>query len=97
MSEAILNESQHPIRLVRIIDRLNIGGPTYHVLLLTRDLPACGYDPILVKGQVAPFEAEMTSVIDQVGVDALHLEGLSRAISLQDIRAFWKLYRLFRH
>jgi glycosyltransferase involved in cell wall biosynthesis len=96
MSETIPEANRHPIRVVRIIDRLNVGGPTYHVLLLTRDLPARGYDPILVKGQIAPGEAEMTAAIDQIGADFLDLPGFTKAISLRDIGVFWALYRLLR-
>lgn len=96
MSETIVQAVRRPIRLVRVVDRLNFGGPTYHVLLLTRDLPARGYDSTLIKGQIAPDEAEMTSVIDQIGVDFLNIPELTKAISLRDVRVFWKLFRLFR-
>ena len=96
MSRAVSQASKDPIRLARVVDRLNVGGPTYHVLLLTRDLPARGYNPVLIKGQVAPFEAEMTSVINEISVDSLDIPGFTKSISLKDAKVLWTMYRLFR-
>ena len=85
-----------PLRLVRVIDRLNVGGPTHHVLLLTRDMAPRGYHTVLVKGQVASGEAEMAEVIDRVGVGFVEIKGLSKIVSLRDMGAFRALYRLIR-
>jgi glycosyltransferase involved in cell wall biosynthesis len=86
-----------PIRLVRVVDRLNVGGPTHHVVLLARGLEARGYATLLVKGQVAPGEAEMEDVVLQTGVTPLEVRGLGRAISpVQDLRVFRSLRRLMR-
>ncbi len=80
-----------------MIDRLNVGGPTHHVTLLARGLGARGYETVLTKGQVAQGEVEMEDVVRQAGVQPQEIEGLGRAISpLQDVQAFWGLYRLMR-
>ena len=39
-----------PLRVVRIIARLNVGGPARHVMLLQRHLPARGYTSTLITG-----------------------------------------------
>jgi len=85
------------IRVARVIDRLNVGGPAHHVLLLTQSLRERGYQPLLVKGHVAPGEAEMADVIHETGVVPLEVEGLGRAVSpAQDLRAFLSLRRVLR-
>lgn len=89
-----MSETEMPLRLVRVIDRLNVGGPTHHVLLLTRDMAPRGYDTVLVKGQVASGEAEMAEVIERIGVDFVEIKGLSKRVSARDMGAFWALYRL---
>ena len=46
-----------PIRIVRIIARLNVGGPAIHVALLTEKLGAPDYESTLVCGTIAPTKA----------------------------------------
>ena len=41
-----------PIRIVRIIARLNVGGPAIHVTLLTEKLGAPDYESTLVCGTI---------------------------------------------
>lgn len=85
------------IDVLRVIDRLNVGGPTHHVLLLSRDLDGRGYRTTLIKGSVAPGEEEMVDAVSASGVTPQEVTGLGRSISpLQDLRAFVSLYRLIR-
>ena len=80
-----------------MIDRLNVGGPTHHVTLISRGLESRGFKTLLLKGQVAPGEAEMTEVISRSGVKPVEIEGLGRVVSpLQFLTAFLQLYRCFR-
>ncbi|MSS71039.1 MAG: glycosyltransferase family 1 protein [Candidatus Latescibacteria bacterium] len=86
-----------PIRILRIIDRLNVGGPTHQVTLLTRRLEERGYRTTLVKGCVAPGEVEMTDVIAEAGVRPVQVSTLGRAISwLDDPASLIALCRLIR-
>ena len=39
-----------PIRILRVIARLNVGGPALHVSYLTRELDKIGYETTLVAG-----------------------------------------------
>ena len=84
-----------PRRVVRVITRLNVGGPSIHVQLLGRGLRRRGYDTRLVVGRVSPDEGEMP-LEDGVGQ-------VSRCPFLRrepapfcDLRALWWCYRLFR-
>src|ERR1039458_2918244 len=59
-SHSTLGEREVPVRdftagperpkVVRVITRLNIGGPTIHTLLLTREMAALEYRTVLVAG-----------------------------------------------
>ena len=41
-----------PIRVLRVIARLNVGGPALHVTYLARGLAERGYETTLVAGDV---------------------------------------------
>lgn len=82
------------MKVLRIIARLNVGGPARHVVWLTAGLKPGGYDTLLVAGVVPPGEDDMSYVAEQAGVAPLILPHMSREISPQDALAVWKLFRL---
>lgn len=83
------------MKVVRIIARLNVGGPARHVAWLTAELPRAGYDSVLVAGVVPPGEDDMTYFARAQGVQPIIVAEMSREISLKDAVTIWKLYRLF--
>jgi glycosyltransferase involved in cell wall biosynthesis len=86
-----------PIKVLRVIARLNIGGPALHVTYLTAGLADRGYDTTLVAGTIARGEESMAGVAEARGVRIESLEDLSREISpLRDARAILRLARLIR-
>jgi len=86
-----------PIKVLRVIARLNIGGPALHVAYLTAGLADRGYDTTLVAGTIARGEESMAAVAEGRGVRIESLEDLSREISpLRDARAILRLARLIR-
>ena len=82
------------MKVVRIIARLNVGGPARHVAWLTAELPRAGYDSVLVAGVVPPGEDDMTYFARAQGVQPVRIAEMSREISLKDAVTIWKLYRL---
>jgi glycosyltransferase involved in cell wall biosynthesis len=85
------------VRVVRVFSRLNIGGPSVHVILLSEGLRACGYDTRLVIGSEAAREGNMLPLAREKGVVCEPLPGLGREIApLSDLRALLRLFRLFR-
>lgn len=85
------------VKVVRIIDRLNIGGPAIHVTLLCDAMRSLGWDSVLVHGRLAPDEGSFEALPDEHGVHVERIESLGRSISpLNDIAAFIRLYRLIR-
>jgi glycosyltransferase involved in cell wall biosynthesis len=80
---------------VRIIARLNVGGPAKHVVWLTSGLEDAGYRSLLVAGTVPEGEEDMSYFADNAGVKPLYIPEMSREISLKDAVTTWKLFRLF--
>jgi glycosyltransferase involved in cell wall biosynthesis len=86
------------IRVVRLFSRLNIGGPSIHVILLTAGLTPKGYRTRLVVGQESQQEGNLRSLAADHGVVCEALPSLGREIRpLSDFRAFWGLLRMIRH
>jgi len=86
-----------PTKVLRVIARLNVGGPALHVAYLTAGLADRGYETTLVAGTLTRGEESMASVALERGARIETLEDLHREISpLRDIRAVFRLARLIR-
>jgi glycosyltransferase involved in cell wall biosynthesis len=85
-----------PVRIVRVITRLNIGGPAIHTILLTSELSALGYRPILVAGDFEDGEGDMSYLLKPA--DRFHrIAHLSRSVSpIRNLMALLCLWRLIR-
>ena len=81
------------MKVLRIIARLNVGGPTRHVVWLTEGLRQ-DYETLLVAGVVPPGEDDMSYVAVNAGIEPVILREMSREISPKDAITVWKLYRL---
>ena len=82
-------------KVIRIIARLNVGGPAKHVVWLTSGLHEAGFNTLLVTGKVPEGEEDMSYFADEAGVLPLYIPEMSREISLKDAVTVWKLFRLF--
>lgn len=83
------------MNIVRIATRLNVGGIAKHVSWLTSGLDHTCYSTTLVCGRLSSGEDDMAYFAENLGVNPLYNSYLSREISLNDLVAIWKLYRLF--
>jgi glycosyltransferase involved in cell wall biosynthesis len=82
---------------MRIIARLNIGGPAIHTILLTETMRAHGFETTLVAGICDPTEGDMLPLATSKGVEPVILPRLGRSLSLgNDLRTLLDLYRLMR-
>jgi glycosyltransferase involved in cell wall biosynthesis len=89
--------SDPPVKVLRVIARLNVGGPALHVAYLTAGLAERGYDTTLVAGTIARGEESMAFVADAHNVHIETLSELHREISpIRDLRAILRLARLIR-
>ncbi len=85
------------MKVLRVIARLNVGGPALHVAYLTAGLASRGYDTTLVAGTIARGEESMAFVADERNVHVETLVDLHRQISpIRDLRAMWRLAQLIR-
>jgi glycosyltransferase involved in cell wall biosynthesis len=85
------------IKVLRVIARLNVGGPALHVAYLSAGLADRGYDTTLVAGSLARGEESMAVVAESRGVTVVPLDELHREIApVQDVRAILRLARLIR-
>jgi glycosyltransferase involved in cell wall biosynthesis len=84
------------MKVVRVIARLNVGGPAKHVVWLTKGLQTQECETLLVAGTVPPGEDDMGYFATEMGVSPYYVQEMSREISVKDAVTVWKLYRLFR-
>src|SRR5438067_11390218 len=84
------------MKILRIIARLNVGGPARHVVWLTGGLRDFGYETVLVTGVVPAGEDDMNYFAESAGVTPVVVPQMSRELSLKDALAVWNLYRLMR-
>lgn len=82
------------MRVVRIIARLNVGGPAKHVAWLEAGLRRRGVESLLVAGVVPPGEDDMGYFAESLGVRPSFIREMSREVSPKDLITAWKLYRL---
>ena len=84
------------MKVVRIIARLNVGGPARHVVWLTAGLQSAGCESVLVTGVVPAGEDDMSYFAAGHGVTPVIIPQMSREISPKDALTIWKLFRLLR-
>jgi glycosyltransferase involved in cell wall biosynthesis len=82
--------------IVRIIARLNVGGPAIQTILMTDAFRARGYDAVLVTGQVAAGEASMDYLAKEYNLEVVSIPALSRSISPKDFISLFHLVRILR-
>ena len=84
------------IKVMRIIARMNVGGPAVQISGLMRHFDENRFEQILVTGYCAEDESDYleTSATD---ITAVRIEGLGRSISLfGDIKSLLQLIKLIR-
>lgn len=82
------------MKIVRIIARLNVGGPARHVVWLTKNLQGEEFQSVLLTGTVPDGEEDMSYFAAQNGVSPIYIEEMSRELSPKDIVSLWKVFRL---
>lgn len=83
------------MKIVRVIARLNVGGPAKHVVWLSK-LQTPNWESVLVAGTVPQGEDDMGYFATELGVTPIFVPEMSREISLNDALTVWKLFQLFR-
>ena len=86
---------KEPIRILRIIARLNIGGPAIQAVTLSDLFSKGRFRTCLVCGQVSAHEGDMSYLASSRQVNPVVLPTLGREISLlDDVKTFWQLRKI---
>ena len=89
--------ADRPIRIVRVITRLNIGGPAQQVVLLTAGMDRARFLTTLVTGIVGREEGDLSSIAWARGIEPLIIPEMGRPVHpLRDLTSLGKLVRVFR-
>jgi glycosyltransferase involved in cell wall biosynthesis len=86
-----------PIRILRLIARLNIGGPAIQAITLSSELSRDQYQTLLVCGSLSPGEGDMTYLALDKGVHRFTIKELGRNISLlDDLKSFFIIRKIIK-
>jgi glycosyltransferase involved in cell wall biosynthesis len=84
-------------RVLRIITRMNVGGPALHVTLLADGLDANRYETCLLTGATDETEGDYLDLTGRRVPNLIPVPALGRAIALrQDVPAYRHLARIIR-
>ncbi|PYM53339.1 MAG: glycosyltransferase family 1 protein, partial [Candidatus Rokuibacteriota bacterium] len=85
------------IRVLRVIGRLNVGGPALHATLLTERLDRARYESLLVAGKEGPREGNYLALYGRTLAELVVLPTLGREIRVgADLATLRGLVRLMR-
>lgn len=83
-------------RILRIMHRLSISGPTHQAACLTHELKD-EFDTMLASGIITDGEADGVSILDQYQVTPVYIHSLKRSINpFQDVMALYEIYKLIK-
>ena len=89
--------STSPVRVLRVITRLNVGGPSIQATRLASSLDALGFETLLVHGRLGAGEGDMSYLLPDRGSRTRYLAHLQRPIApWSDVRAILSLYRAMK-
>lgn len=90
-----LQQSMKPMpKVLRIINRLNLGGPTYNACYLTKHL-APEFETLLVAGMKDESEASSQFIAENMGIQPVYIKEMHREINfLNDYKAYKKIKKI---
>jgi len=90
--------SASKVKILRVIARMNVGGPTIHVINLTAGLDPSRFDSILVTGTENPGEGSLLDLALARGIKPIVIPEIVGQATLKprDLKALIALYRLIR-
>lgn len=84
------------MKIVRIIARLNVGGPARHVVWLTKALQDAEFESVLMTGTVPEGEEDMSYFAAEHAVEPVFIPEMSRELSVKDVVSLWKVFRFLQ-
>ncbi len=84
------------VKVLRIINRFNLGGPTYNVAYLTKYL-SDEYETLLIGGAKDETEESSDFIVTDLGLKPIIIEEMKREINLiDDIKAYRKIKQIIK-
>ena len=88
-------ESNKRIKVLRIINRFNIGGPTYNAAYLTKYLEE-PFETLLVGGGKDESEASSEYILQQLDLHPTIINDMQRSIGLSDFSAYKQIDKIIK-
>ncbi len=83
-------------RVLRIINRFNLGGPAYNVAYLTKYL-APEFETLLIGGEKEKDEESSLFIFKAMGIEPLVLEEMNRSVNFfNDIKAYRRIKKIIK-
>jgi glycosyltransferase involved in cell wall biosynthesis len=83
-------------KVLRIINRLNLGGPTYNAAYLSKYM-APEFETLLVAGMKDESEASSAFITDSLGLKPVYIKNMHRSLNpIQDIKAYKEIVKIIR-
>ena len=83
-------------RVLRIINRFNLGGPAYNVAYLTKYL-APEFETLVIGGDKEPDEDSSLFIFKEMGLDPLIISEMNRSLNfLNDIKAYYRIKKIIK-
>ncbi len=86
------------IKVLRIISRLNIGGPSIHVINLNKGLDKKMFQSLLLCGDISDGEKSMLNEAKKSGIKLMSIPELTNehSLKLKDLKALLKIYLIIK-
>ena len=85
------------IRILRIMHRINIGGPTHHAGYLTKFINDDKFETLLISGKINDDELSGQYILDNMGVDVYYLNNMYRKINIiNDIKSYFEIKKIIK-
>src|SRR5688500_1651472 len=84
------------MRILRIIARLNVGGPARHVVWLSLELEDEEFTSRLIAGSVPGGEEDRAYLAEANGISPINIPEMSRELSIKDAVSLLKVFREIR-
>ena len=85
------------MKILRVITRLNVGGPARQAVLLTHGLARRGHRTILVSGLVPENEGSMEYLLEGKNIEWIVIPTLQRELNFKkDYKSFRELVKIIR-
>src|SRR5574344_991139 len=83
-------------KILRIINRFNLGGPTYNAAYLTKYMPS-EYETLLIGGTNDETEESSMFIVNQLGLDPIIIPQMHRSLRAKDdMVAFHKIDQIIK-